>query len=410
METIMKDSRSAQPAAVAVEPPPAARRRGPRPFLLLGILLALAVLGIVVHLLLTAGEEETDDAQVEADVVPLGPRVGGQLLRVSAIENQMVRRGETLFEIDPADFQARVAQAEAELATAQAQAAAAEAQERVVEASATGGLASAEAAVSGSTVGVANADAQVAAAEAALERARVDSHRADLDLSRARQLEDESAIAQENLEHAEAGAASASAALAQSEALLAAAQVARRAAASRVLEARGRLKQSSPVAAQLAAAQAATELARARVRSVEASLRLASLQLSYTKVTAPEEGVISKLGAHQGQIVQAGQPLAELVPSRTYVVANFKETQIGAMRAGQRAAIRLDAFPGRVFEGTVESRSGGTGARFALVPPDNASGNFVKVVQRVPIRIAWRTSPDVVLAAGLSADVTVFVR
>ena len=175
-------------------------------------------------------------------------------------------------------------------------------------------------------------------------------------------------------------------------------------------EARGRLQQSSPVAAQLAAAHATAELARARVKSAEAALRLASLQLTYTRVVAPEDGVVSKLGAHEGQIVQAGQPVMELVPSRTYVVANFKETQIGFMHPGQRARIRLDAIPGRVFEGTVESRSGGTGARFALVPPDNASGNFVKVVQRVPVRIAWKTPVDVPLAAGLSADVTVTVQ
>ncbi len=162
--------------------------------------------------------------------------------------------------------------------------------------------------------------------------------------------------------------------------------------------------------AQLAAAHAAAELARARVKVAEAQLRTARLQLDYTRVVAPEDGVVSRLGVHPGQNVQPGAPVAELVPSRTYVVANFKETQIGRMRPGQPAEIRLDAYPGRVFEGTVESRSGGTGARFALVPPDNASGNFVKVVQRVPVRITWTKPPDVPLAAGLSAVVTVRVR
>jgi membrane fusion protein (multidrug efflux system) len=146
------------------------------------------------------------------------------------------------------------------------------------------------------------------------------------------------------------------------------------------------------------------------VKSAEATLTLARLQLSYTRVPAPEDGVVSRLGAHEGQIVQAGQPVMELVPARTYVVANFKETQIGRMRPGQPARVRIDAFPGKVFEGKVESRSGGTGARFALVPPDNASGNFVKVVQRVPVRIAWTAPPDVPLAAGLSAVVTVDAR
>ena len=145
------------------------------------------------------------------------------------------------------------------------------------------------------------------------------------------------------------------------------------------------------------------------MKSAEALLRLARLQLAYTQVTAPDDGIVSRLGVHEGQNVQAGQPVAELIPTRTFVVANFKETQIGRMSPGQRAEIRIDAYPGRVFEGTVESRSGGTGARFALVPPDNASGNFVKVVQRVPVRVAWSRPPDVPLAAGLSAVVTVRV-
>jgi membrane fusion protein (multidrug efflux system) len=139
-------------------------------------------------------------------------------------------------------------------------------------------------------------------------------------------------------------------------------------------------------------------------------LELARLQLSYTKVMASEDGLVTKLTVQPGQMIQIGQPLAELVPDRTYVVANFKETQVGRMRAGQRARMRIDAFPGVEFEGTVESLGGGTGARFSLLPPDNASGNFVKVVQRVPVRIAWSKRPDLSLQAGLSTDVTVFVR
>jgi membrane fusion protein (multidrug efflux system) len=139
-------------------------------------------------------------------------------------------------------------------------------------------------------------------------------------------------------------------------------------------------------------------------------LELARLQLSYTKVMASEDGLVTKLTVQPGQMIQIGQPLAELVPDRTYVVANFKETQVGRMRPGQRARLRIDAFPGVEFEGKVESVGGGTGARFSLLPPDNASGNFVKVVQRVPVRIAWSKRPDLPLQAGLSTDVTVFVN
>jgi membrane fusion protein (multidrug efflux system) len=126
---------------------------------------------------------------------------------------------------------------------------------------------------------------------------------------------------------------------------------------------------------------------------------------------APADGVASKLMVHDGQLVSIGQPVIDLVPSVTYVIANFKETQIGAMRVGQRAEIELDAFPGQKFEGQVSSLSGGTGASFSLLPADNATGNFVKVVQRVPVRIAWTSPPtDAAMRAGLSADVTVIVE
>jgi membrane fusion protein (multidrug efflux system) len=146
------------------------------------------------------------------------------------------------------------------------------------------------------------------------------------------------------------------------------------------------------------------------VQSAEAALALVKLQLDYTRVLAPADGVASKLMVHDGQLVAVGQPLVELVPTATYVLANFKETQIGRMRPGQRAEIQLDAFPGRKLEGRVESLAGGTGASFSLLPADNATGNFVKVVQRVPVRIAWLNPPaDVALRAGLSADVTVSV-
>src|SRR5450432_22275 len=146
----------------------------------------------------------------------------------------------------------------------------------------------------------------------------------------------------------------------------------------------------------------------ARFEGAEASLGLARLQLSYTKITAPADGIASKLSVHPGQFVSSGQPIVELVPVATYVIANFKETQVGQMQPGQSAKISIDAYPHREFEGRVESISGGTGSSFSLLPADNASGNFVKVVQRVPVRIAWvNLPPDVSLRAGLSVDATV---
>ncbi|HET9596407.1 MAG TPA: HlyD family secretion protein, partial [Anaeromyxobacteraceae bacterium] len=322
--------------APADDPAPRGRRR-----LVLGgaaVAAALLAAGWGVHAWLHRGDETTDDAQVESDVVAVAPRVAGAVSRVLVRENQAVRKGDLLVEIDPADYAARVRQAEAEVATARAQAAAADAQVQVAEAAARGGL---------------------AGARASLAHAEAGARRANADLQRARELQKGGASTPAQLDAAEAAAA-----LAEGQ----------------VGEARGKLEQSSPIGAQIAAAHAAADLAHARVKSAEAALELARLQLSYTKVVAPADGEVSRLSAREGQLVAAAQPLAQLVPSKSYVVANFKETQVGGMRPGQEVDVDVDAFGGHALHGKVESLSGGTGARFSLLPPDNASGNFVKVV------------------------------
>jgi membrane fusion protein (multidrug efflux system) len=398
-------------AATATSPGSEAKPRSrARPFIILAIVAVLVLAAIVVYKLVTAGRESTDDAQVSADLVPIGTRVAGAIAHVRIGENQQVKRGELLVELDPADYQARVEQAEAELVTAQAQSAAAIAQVEIVEATSRGGFATARAALTGSAAGVGSADAQLAAAKAAHARAEAESHKADIDLARSKQLRDANAATQERLDAAQSAFDTARAGLAQADAQIALAEDARNAAQSRVGEARGRLSQSAPIAPQIASARAGADLASARVHSAQASLALARLQLGYTRVSAPIDGIASKLMVHEGQLVSSGQPLIALVPSATYVIANFKETQIGKMRLGQPADIEIDAFPGRTFSGKVQSLSGGTGASFSLLPADNATGNFVKVVQRVPVRVEWTNLPgDVPMRAGLSADVTVHV-
>jgi membrane fusion protein (multidrug efflux system) len=231
-----------------------------------------------------------------------------------------------------------------------------------------------------------------------------------MDLQRTKQLVAGNALPRERLDNAQVAYDASQAALAQAQAQVAAAAEMRQLAGTRVDEARGRLDQSTPIAAQIGSAKANADLARAHIKVAEAALDLARLQLGYTKIVATEDGLVTKLSVQAGQMIQVGQPLAELVPDRTYVVANFKETQVGRMRPGQTARVRIDAFPGVEIEARVDSLSGGTGARFSLLPPDNASGNFVKVVQRVPVRIAWLKRPEVPLQAGLSTDVTVYIR
>jgi membrane fusion protein (multidrug efflux system) len=407
METASKPVALPTPAA-DVDAKPARKRR---PFVVLGVIAVVAVGGVSLYAKLTGGRETTDDAQIAADIVPVSARVGGVVLRVNIGENQRVKRGEPLIELDAADLRAHAQQAEAELATATAQAQVADAQVQIVEATSKGGLASARAALTGSTAGVGSAGAQLASARAAATRADADLRKADLDLSRALTLRKAGAVPQQMLDGAQLGLEVARAAKAQADAQVMLAEDGRRGAESRVGEARGRVDQSAPVVPQIAAARAGAALAAARVRSAEATLALAKLQVSYTRIEAPADGYASKLAVHGGQLVTPGQPLVELVPPETYIVASFKETQIGRMHPGQPATVDLDAFPGRKLAGRVDSLAGGTGASFSLLPPDNSTGNFVKVVQRVPVRIVLVDPPaDVVLRPGLSADVTVDVR
>lgn len=383
--------------------------RSLRPFLILGAIVLLGLGVLAAHMIATAQQENTDDAQVEGDVITIAPRASGFVQEVLVKDNQLVHKGDVLLKIDDTDLRARLAQARAELAVAQAQERAAIAQEQIVEAAARGGLHSAQAALSSSQSGVHGADAAVLAARAALERARAESRKAALDLERTKALRGRNAVPAEALDADQLTADALAAAVAQAEARLASAEDERQAATSRVAQAKGSVAASEPIDAQIAAAQAQSALAHARVQSAEASIALAQTQLSYATVSAPEDGTVSKLNAHRGGLVSASQPVAELVPAQTYVVANFKETQIRRLQPGDSVEIAIDAYPGRTFQGKVDSLSSGTGARFSLLPPDNASGNFVKVVQRVPVRIAWAPTPDVPLHVGLSLDVTVHV-
>jgi membrane fusion protein (multidrug efflux system) len=266
---------------------------------------------------------------------------------VLVAENAQARKGDVHLRIDDADYQVRVRQAEADLETARAQ--------------------------------IAAADAQVRAARASVSRSDAEAEKARLDLRRAQELQEGGAIAPERFDASRISSETAQAGAGANK-------------------------------AQYAAALANADLSRARAKAAEAALDLARLQLSYTVVRAPDDGAVSRFSARPGQIVQPGQVLGQLVPSRTYVVANFKETQTGGIRAGQKVEVEVDAYGGRTLEGRVESVSGGTGARFALLPPDNASGNFVKVVERVPVRIAWSPPQDLPMRAGLSANVTVHTR
>lgn len=393
-------------AATAVAPK---KKKALRAYLVLAGLAGAVVAVYFIHGYLTRDEVSTDDAQVEADVVPIAARVAGVVVEMKVTDNQEVAAGDVIAQIDRADHAARLAAAQADLVAAQAAAEAADAQVEIVRSTSAGGLSTARAQLQGTSASVRAASSQVQAAAAAQARARTELAKADADLARARTLHDQGAITGQAFEAAQAVRDTAAAAYDLATANVAAARDQQQLSQTRVAEAQGRVAQSAPIDQQVAAAQASARLAHARIQSAQAALDLATLQLGYTTITAPVDGYVSKLAVHGGQMVQPGSTIAMVVPRQTYVVANFKETQIRRIKKGDLVDVDIDAAGSH--KGVVDSVAAGTGARFSLMPPDNATGNFVKVVQRVPVKIVWAPGEDVArLQAGLSAEVTVHVR
>lgn len=395
---------------IAEHEPVIKEARAKRLYVIIGIAVLVLLIGYGIYALMTSGKESTDDAQVAADVVPIAARISGQIVNVYIRENQPVHRGDPIADIDPAEANVRVAQAQSDLETARAQAADADARIAVARAMARGGLVSAQGALQSSREAANTSSASVNEARASVTRAEANAQKARLDWERAQELGGKGDISRAQVDAARAAHQSADAELVQARARLAAAENQRQAAQGNIQQAQGRVVQSAPVAEQVAAAEAQSRLAHARVQTAQAALAAAQLSLSYTKIVAPADGLASKLSVHPGTFVSVGMPIVQLVPRTTYLIANFKETQLKKMRPGQRASVRIDMLGGREFEGKVESLSGGTGATFSLLPPDNASGNFVKVVQRVPVRVSWNGPPADQVPAGSSAEVTVYTK
>ncbi|HEX8425769.1 HlyD family secretion protein [Hymenobacter sp.] len=354
---------NAAPAAAPTEVQ--AEGRSKRPILFIVLALVLLVGGYFgwQQYQFSQTHEETDDAQVEGDVYPILPRVGAPVLDVKVQDNQQVKKGDVLVTLDPADYQQRVNAAEAALAAAQANVVAARAAVRT-------------------------AQANVGSSQATIGVSEANRTRLERDLKRSEFLRKEDIIPQSEYDAVQANlrATSAQRSTAQQQV-----QVSRQ---------------------QVAAAEQQVAVAQAVVKQRQADLDNAKLQLSYTTITAPGNGVVSKKNVQPGQVVSPGQQLMGLVASeRTWVIANFKETQLGEMREGQPVKVEVDAYPGREFEGKIQSLSAATGARFALLPPDNASGNFVKVTQRVPVKIVLNeVDPQHPLRAGMSVVATVKVK
>ena len=319
--------------------------------------------------------EETDDAQVEADISPIIPKVSGYVTRLSVEDNQIVKKGDTLVILDDRDLALRVLQAEAALENAKAS------------------IATSQASYSTSQENVLSSRSNAEAADAGIEVAQVRAKRAEQDFKRYQELIKTNSVTQQQYEQAEA----------EKDAALKQLDVARRQREALYSETSARKAQSNVSDRNIALAQTV-------VKEREADLQFAKLQLSYAYILAPTNGVISRKSIQLGQFVQAGQSLFALVTEKQmWVVANFKETQLDKMKPGQVVEIKVDAFPDNVFNGKIESISPATGSKFSLLPADNASGNFVKVVQRVPVKIVLteKAASAALLRAGMNVIVDV---
>ncbi|MDC3953983.1 HlyD family secretion protein [Polyangium jinanense] len=378
---------------------------------LLFVLLFVAVLGGGGYGWTHRTLESTDNAQVDGEVIAVPARTGGTIAQVLFTENQAVKAGDTLAVLDDESAKAKLAQAEANVEAAEAAAEAAEADARVAEINALGNKSVAEASLQTAQGGVVSAADQRKEAEASVKSAETAFKQAEADLNRNRKLLEQGALPQASFEKEETSFAVAQANLEAAKARLATLRANIAVAQSRTTEASAKLKQSSNVDALVAQAHARAKTARAQVAIAKATRDLAKLELSYTRIVAPADGVASKKTIAVGQQVAAGQAIVQLVTPLLWVTANFKETQVAKMHAGQPARMVVDALPGVTLHGELESLSGATGSRFTLLPPDNASGNYTKVVQRVPVRVKLRDVPQgLVLRPGMSVELSIDTR
>ena len=418
------------------------------------VVLLLAVIFGVRYWLYARSHESTDDAFIDGHIIQVSPKVSGYVAKIYVKDNQQVKEGDLIAELDARDYEVRLQQAQAALdaglakeneaksnvsltrATSSAtvqQARAAVQRSRTQVQSQRAGAASSQSKANEASSAVATAEANVAQTQAQVVAAQADVTRANADVERYRALYAKDEVSKQQLDQAVAAANTANAQLeaarqrvtaAQARvnearaAQSAAAQTAQQAesqiggAQAGVNEALGRLAQANAAPQQVAVSEAQAKTAGAATEQLRAAVAQAELELSYTKLYAPESGRVTRKSVEEGALVQIGQPLMAIVTGDVWVTANFKESQIGQMTPGQSVEISVDAYPDKVFKGHIDSIQAGTGARFSLIPPENATGNYVKVVQRVPVKIVFDESPDPkhMLAPGMSVVPEVKVK
>jgi membrane fusion protein (multidrug efflux system) len=359
------------------------RRR--RTFVIL-IIVALAVIGGVYLWRYLGSYESTDDAQADVHLYPVSARISGYVVKVNVDDNQWVQKGTVLVEIDPKDYEVAVAQAQANLASAEATAESLNITVPITSVNTSSQLKSTASDIENANAGIIAAERQLTAAHAQLEEAEANDVRAQADLNRYKLLVDKREVAEQVYDQALAVAKSSTAAVAAAGANESAAQQFVQQARSRLSQADANHQSAETGPQQVSSTRARVRAAISDVEQKRALLEQARLNLQYTKVIAPVTGEVNK-SVVLGLNVQAGEQLLTVVPlDDVWVTANFKETQLRYMHAGQAADIHVDSA-GRTLKGHVDSIAGATGPLFSLLPPENATGNYVKIVQRVPVKI-----------------------
>jgi membrane fusion protein, multidrug efflux system len=419
-----------EPKAPGILKPEPSNNSSKKPLLFAGLGIGLVVAGIFGFnwWQYATTHEDTDNATVSSHLHPVSARINATVQAVLFQDNQTVKAGQILIQLDPRDYQLQVQQFQAALAVAKRQAATAlttvtyaQSKAGAQNTQALGGLGSAQAGIATAQAALKEAQAGVPAARATLDQAKANLVKAQLDYQRYQQLSSQGAISQQQLDAARATYQVAVATRAQSEQSVAQAQSRVAQAAQSIAEARSKFQQSEGSLQDAQAAKGQTdvnraqyEAAQAQVAQAQANLANVRLQLSYTKIMAPSNGRIGRRSVEVGQRVQPGQALLSVVEDQIWVTANFKETQLENMRPKQEVEIKLDSFPGHPFKGMVDSIAPASGAQFALLPPDNATGNFTKIVQRIPVKVVFDKQSlkgyENLVAPGMSAVVSVKVK
>lgn len=395
------------------------------------IILALVVVGIIVAIPIYAYysvRESTDDAQVDGHVIPISPRISGTIISVLVNDNQQVKAGQELVRLDPSDFQVALQQARAQLATAEANTTESSVNvplttinTRSLVRTSSAQTEESQAAVAAAQQAINAARARINSANAALAQKQANLVKAEKDLVRFRDLVAKDEISRQDYDAAEAAAESNRAQVDAAKADVVAAQHNLDQAVAELNQAKARLvtaqiqrRQSQEVQPkQLAVSQARVKQAQAQVQQAQANVDQAQLNLGYTTIRAPVDGVVSRKNAEPGMHVSTGQQVMAIIPlDDVWVTANFKETQLKDMRVGQKVEISVDSYGGRKYRGHIDSIAAASGAKFSLLPPENATGNYVKVVQRIPVKILLEPGEDRdhSLLPGMSVEPTVLLN